>query len=436
VKKRILFLTMLLLTALLFGGCAMRTASEMYALPRRSQEYSQLQSAIDSAMVGMTYSAPLSGENRQTVQMADLNGDGVDEYLIFASDNSDKPLKVLIFVQTNSGECRLIETIESNGSAFEQVEYVDFDNHPGKELVIGRQVSDRVLRSVSVYTFRDRTAEQQLLVGYSRFLTCDLDDDGHSEILVLRPSEAEAQRGTAVLYSSHNGQISRSVEMELSREPASIRRITQGDLQCKTPAVFVASAVDDMAIVTDIFAMKEGKFTNIAFSGEADTSIRTLRNYYVYAEDIDNDGILELPGLISMKPVTNWKEQDQDFLLRWFSMDVDGREMDKRYTFHNFTGGWYLDLHSALATRITVDQRDDVYYFHVWDSNYERTELLFTVYVLTGAERDEEAVTGGRFALHRTETVAYAAKLESGASAYDITEEDLMQRFYMIRQDR
>ena len=43
---------------LLLSGCAMRTVEEMYALPRRSQEYAQLQTAIDSAMYGLTFSAP------------------------------------------------------------------------------------------------------------------------------------------------------------------------------------------------------------------------------------------------------------------------------------------------------------------------------------------------------------------------------------------
>ena len=434
-KRRILLLSLLLTAALLLGGCAMRTAEEMYALPRRSQEYSKLQSAIDSAMEGKTYSAPLFGDNRQTVQMADLDGDGRDEYLIFAADNSTRPLKVLIFVETENGDCHLVETIESNGSAFEQVEYVEFDDRPGCELVIGRQVSDQVLRSVSVYRFRGGSAEQLLLIGYSKFMTCDLDQNGHSELLVLRPGEAESQRGMAVLYSSSGGQVRRSLEAELSRDPSSIRRITLGTLQCKTPAVFVASAVDDSAIVTDIFALREERFTNIAFSGDADTSIGTLRNYYVYAEDIDEDGILELPGLINMKPISSWKEDDQDFLLRWFSVDVGGREMDKRYTFHNFVDGWYMELPSALATRITVDQRSGIYYFNVWDPAHEQASLLFTVYVLSGSTRDEDAVSEGRFPLYRTETAAYAAKLESGAAEYNITEEELVSCFHLIRQD-
>ena len=61
-KKRILLLAMLI-TAMLLTGCAMRTVEEMYALPKRSEEYSHLQTAIDTAMYGMSYSAHRSGEN-------------------------------------------------------------------------------------------------------------------------------------------------------------------------------------------------------------------------------------------------------------------------------------------------------------------------------------------------------------------------------------
>ena len=137
-KKRILMLT--LLTALLLSGCAMRTVGEMYTPPKRSEEYKELQAAIDTAMYGLTYSSPQSGENQQTVQMADLDGDGVDEYLVFAKGASEKPLQVLIFQQDEEGNVRTMDTIGSNGLAFEQVEYVQFDDHPGCELSISLSV--------------------------------------------------------------------------------------------------------------------------------------------------------------------------------------------------------------------------------------------------------------------------------------------------------
>jgi hypothetical protein len=155
-----------LLTALLFSGCAMRTVEQMYALPKRSEEFNEMQSAIDTAMYGMTYASPQSGENQQTVQMADLNGDGTDEIIVFAKGATEKPLQVLIFTQDEEGKVRTMETIGSNGLAFEQVEYVDFDNKPGSELVVGIRVGDQVQRSVSVYTFRNGDAEL-LSEGYA-----------------------------------------------------------------------------------------------------------------------------------------------------------------------------------------------------------------------------------------------------------------------------
>ena len=86
-KKRILFLA--LLTALLLSGCGMRTVDQMYALPKRSDTYNELQSVICQAMSGLVYSAPTAGDNQQTVQMADLNGDGRDEYLVFAKGSME-----------------------------------------------------------------------------------------------------------------------------------------------------------------------------------------------------------------------------------------------------------------------------------------------------------------------------------------------------------
>ena len=242
-------------------------------------------------MYGLSYSAPVSGENQQTVQMADLDGDGVEEYIVFAQGNSANPLQVLIFRQEEDGTCRLMEVIQSNGSAFEQVEYVQMDNAPGYELVVGRQLSDQVLRSVSVYSFSSGSAEQLMMVGYSKFITCDLNDDGCSELMGILPGESETGTGSAVLYRVQDGSIERSVEVNVSEDATHIRRITVGRLLGGTPAVFVASAVINSAIVTDVFAWRNDRFSNISYSRESDTSVQTLRNYYVYAEDIDGEMI-------------------------------------------------------------------------------------------------------------------------------------------------
>ncbi len=435
-KNRKWLLAMLTLAALLFSGCSARNIEEMYALPKRSQAFNNLQSTIDSAMYGMNYSAPRSGENQQTVQMADLDGDGIEEYLVFAKGATEKPLQVIILKQGENGKCRILEVISSNGTAFEQVEYAELDDRPGLELIIGRQISDQVLRSVSVYAFSDRGADLLLMNGYAKFLTCDLDENGRSDLLVFRPGESESERGMAVLYSCQEGQIQRSVETELSEDAANIHRIVSGKLQDGKPAIFVSSALGDNAIVTDIFAMQEGRFTNVSFSTESDTSVKTLSDYYIYADDVDKDGVLEIPSLMTMKAVSHWTQEDQKYLIRWFSTDSNGVDMDKMYTFHNYAGGWYLHLDSTWAYRVSMEQSENTYSFYIWNESYEAASRLFTISVFTGSSRDEDAVRDGRFALYRAEGVAYSAKLEYGAKEFGITEEYLIERFHTIQQDR
>lgn len=432
-KKRILLFVLLIYMTSLLSGCTLRTVDEMYRLPRRSETDDNLQSAIDEAMTDLNYAAPIAGENQQTVQMADLTGDGEVEYIVFARDAVNKAIRILIFDRTDNN-FSLFSVIESHGSAFEQVEYVDMDGKPGLEMVVGRQVSDQVLRSLSVYSFSEETPEQVMTASYLKFLTCDLDENGKTELLLIQPGETEADRGVVTLYSQDQGVMERSREVLLSAAAGSVKRIMTSRLESGESAVFVASSLDETAVITDVFTIRDGSFANISFSKESGTSVQTLRNYYVYADDIDSDGVLELPSLITMRDIRTSTSAGQQYLIRWYSLDITGQEHTKRHTFHNYVGGWYLELEDGWAERVSVIQASGTYWFYVWDPLFENAELAFSVHVLNGADREEAAEADNRFVLHRAEGVIYAARLESAAADYLITQEDLTPCFHLIHQ--
>ena len=432
-KNRITLTVLLLLLASIFTGCSMRTVDEMYRLPQRSRCDDNLQSTIDEAMNGLHYAAPIAGENQQTVQLADLNGDGEVEYIVFARDTANKAIRILIFSQLQD-DFRLAAVIESHGSAFEQVEYVDMDGKPGMEMVVGRQVSDQILRSLSVYNFSDGTPEQMMTASYLKYLTCDLNEDGKTELLLIQPGESDADRGVVTLYSHDKGGMERSKEVLLSASASSVRRIMTSRLESGENAVFVASSVDESAVITDVFTVRDNNLANISFSRESGNSVQTLRNYYVYADDIDGDGVLELPSLITMRPIRSSTSAGQQYLIRWYSMDINGQKHTKRHTFHNYVGGWYLELEDGWAERVSVIQASGSYWFYVWDVNFENAELAFSIHVLSGPDREEAAEMDNRFVLHRSEGVIYAARLESAAADYLITNEDLTPCFHLIHQ--
>ena len=426
-------LVLLLCAASLLTGCGLQTVDELYRLPKRTKSDSNLQAVIDETMVGLDYSAPIAGENQQTVQTADLNGDGTSEFIVFTRDNSAKNLRILIFfAQENT--FTLGASIETSGYAFEQVEYVEIDEQPGLEMVVGRQVSDQVLRSMSVYSFASGMPEQLITSNYQKYLTCDLDQNGKKEVMLIQSGQTEADRGVAVLYSYDNGHMVRSREAEMSAPSDSVKRIMLSRLSGGEPAVYVASSVDESAIITDVFSLRKGTFSNISFSNDSGTSVQTLRNFYVYADDIDSDGVLELPDLITMQPIKNSTSAEQQYLIRWYAMDIQGKEITKRHTFHNYVGGWYLELDESWAERISVIQTESTFWFYVWDSKFANAELLLSIHVFTGSDREELAAADNRFILYRAEGVVYSARLEGGAIARQITQDELIPCFRLIHQ--
>lgn len=432
-KQKIKVIFAIVLVAVTLCGCSVYTISDLYCLPMRSEEYTGLQSAIDQIMSGREYCAPVSGENRQTVQSADLDGDGKVEYILYAKSQDEKPLQIFIFSLLNE-EYVLLDTIACNGSSFEQVEYVQMNNKPGVEIVVGSQVSNQVLRSVSIYTLDNNQIEQVMASGYTKFLCGDLDKDNLSELLILRPSTADPSNGVAEMFGFEDGVINRSQEISMSGSAESIKRIMLGKLNDGVRAMYVASSIDNNTLITDVYAVVNGNFTNVSLSNESGTSVQTLRNYYVYADDIDNDGVLELPSLITMKTKED-NEAERQYLIRWFAMTSKGREVDKQYTYHNFVGGWYIQLDGSLAPLITVTQKGNSYEFSLWNSSFTETETLFTIYVLTGQKREEQAVTDNRFAIYKTDTTIYAGNLEVASAAYGISKESLIQSFQLIVQD-
>lgn len=427
-----MFGVLTVLAALLLSGCTMMTIDQMYYLPRRSEAYNNLQSAMDSAMQELEYCAPVSGENQQTVQMADLDGDGILEYLLFAKGTAAQPLRILIFRNVD-GDYVHIDTIKSNGLEFDHVEYIKMDDSDCVMLVVGRKISDQVTRSLSVYAYTSNGMEQLVTTNYRKFLPTDLNGDGISELFVLRSGITQADNGVAEFYTYTDGAMARSNEVNMSQPVEKLKRIIVGNLQNDTPAVFTASAVGDTAIITDIFAVNDDLLTNVTISNDAGTNVQTMRNYYVYADDIDNDGVVELPDLLT--PETGNETMGKHDLILWYAMSASGEKIEKMYTYHNFVGGWYLRLDSDWAEAVTVSNVGNRYEFFIWDKDSQVSKRVLTIYASSSQVREENNGQIGDIVLLKTESITYTASLDDAALEYQITKEFVMDGFYLIHED-
>ncbi len=119
-KKCIRFLP-LLLACLLLCGCFLEPAEGLYAVPKQSEEYYDLQNAIELALPdGAVYAPPVSGDNQQVVQMVDLDGDGEDEAVVYCKTTGELPLGIYVFDRQNDA-FTLAASVQGAGSAFHHV---------------------------------------------------------------------------------------------------------------------------------------------------------------------------------------------------------------------------------------------------------------------------------------------------------------------------
>ena len=425
-RKSIRIMALLLAASLLLSGCAMKTVEELYCLPKRSQTDNDLQPVIDKAMDGLVYCAPQSGDNRQVVQSADLDGDGTDEYLVFAKDNSEKPLKILIFCQLASGYV-LMDTIEGYGFGFDFVTYEQMDDRPGVEIVVGRLVSEEVVRSVSVYRFSSGFSRHMLSTAYSRMTVTDLDGDGMSELFLLNQSVIENSNGSVTVYAYQEGELKRSQEMETSTPATEYKQIVASQLGNGAMAVYVTCAHND-ALVTDVFACEDGALSTLA-SGLVS---QALDHNYAYPSDVDGDDVLELSRLI---PMHTEESQTPQYLVQWYSIDPDGTEQIKLHTYHNFQDNWYLQIDGTQVDYLTVERVKDQCSFYMYGPAGDTRDLILVITALPDADREELSQIPGRIVLYSGETVIYVADLMDAAEIYGITKENLLSRFSLIRMD-
>ena len=424
----------LILCFLLLTGCYAFGNDEFYSLPKRSEQYRALQTAVEAAMDGGAYSPPVAGPNRQAVQQVDLDGDGHEEVLVFCKQEGEHPLKLLLLKRDND-DYRLIATLEGDGTAFDSVQYAQIDGQPGQEILLSRRIGEQVQQFLSVYTLINDAPKELLSTGYNAYTTLDIDSDQLTDIFLIR-ANSDGPRAFAELYHFKNEELQKDAEANLSTAADSVKRILTGNVAQDVPAVFVASAYDENNLITDVFALENGQFSNISQNDESGQSSQTVRNYYVYSTDIDNDGLIEMPNTVPLLPEEGDESSEGQYRIVWYNLGVDGTRSEKISTYHNFAEGWFLFLPEAWGPVLSVGKavlENGVggTRFSVQQADGSMRELM-TVFAFTGENAARRAEADGRTVLAQRGDVYFAASV---CAQCDLSVEELQARFSFIAVD-
>lgn len=434
---------------LLLGGCMFRSPESLYRLPKLPEEYSDLQGKLTGLLSsGLTYASPVSGSNTQSIQLQDLDGDGVDEAVVFLRDTSstaEKPLKIYIFRQNEEGAYQSFCTIESEGSAVQWIQYEQLNDSAMKELVIGWQLATNVY-SVSVYSLDSSAAVEQLRKGYSACVVRDMDQDNRKEIMLLQINEDETKDNYVELYRAEGaavnlvGTASLSSEMNIGRSTSAT--LKYGYLQGGMPVLFVNGPLgtEEGMRISDLFAMRDGVFTNITLDPATGNSDKTIHSYSMSVQDINGDSVTELP----MREAARLPQESEDmmadlqYVVKWYQYNLQGESTYVCTTYHNDKDGWYLELPESWDGAVTITRRDTAYgeriiTFAYWNEAAGEAENFLSIYTITGDNRDSRAQLGNRVVLLDEDDTIYAAEFFSCRWNHGLTMDELsLERFRLI----
>ena len=250
--KRFTLLVMLLAALCVLSACGFNsTVEDLFALPSVPDEYTGLNEQINEMLSnGYEYAPPTAGQNIQSVQMEDLDGDGTPEAVVFLrKPNDEKPMKVMVFQQGDAGYERLC-TVESSGNSIDSAYYEDLTGDGSNELVVGWKISSTV-QTVAAYNI-GREAIPLMSSSYTRFAVQELNSYNPPGLFVLR-SDSD---GTPVaeVYTWQTNILAVTYRCGLSSTMVDLGRgsVVKGTLMGERPALFVTGINDSGKAVTDI----------------------------------------------------------------------------------------------------------------------------------------------------------------------------------------
>ena len=435
--KRVLCLAAALALSAVLSGCMFNASPEdLYELPQLPEEYTALREMIDEILAGgAEYAAPASGTNVQSVQLVDLNGDGVEEALaFFRNQTEERPLKVYIFQAVEDGY-RQAALIEGSGTAIHSISYIDMNGDGVQELVVGWRVSAE-MQAVGVYNIKGYNPQTVMFSPYVRYEILDFNGDGMQE-MVLFHSDAN---GTPV--AEYYGWVGPNLEAAstatLSMTMAELSSVDPGKLREGETALFVTGVSEDTRAITDILVYREGEgMANIVRSDYTGVSSEIFRNIALEPTDIDGDGATEVPMPVVLPSATGSVEELY-WQVYWRNYDSRGRAEIAVSTYHNTADGWYLILPDSWEGQIAVrqiagtDEKETI--FSRYDPEKDQYVDFMGIFTITGRSRESQAARGGRFVLKRQADTVYAAVFYPGGDGWRemMDQEELNQRFRLV----
>lgn len=405
--KKITVLFIALIICCFFSGCNINISSVDVLMrpPKLSGENSLLQQTFESTIGdsdSIVMKTPVSGDNRSSYLLYDLDNDSVREALVLYSDPiKDDFVYVTVFKFTNS-KWSFVSTIKGRSSEIYSVDFADINGDGRFEILMswsqvipGDSFTPVSMGStgeklLTIYSYDGSSTTLLKNEAYSKLLVEDIDNDSADELFILNISLTNQEKVTLGRIIAFDKEY--SIEQELNFQLTGMLDVY--NIVCDSyllndeahTRVYVDGAISESGVITEIIDINHADLSISLPFYESNISAQplTLRDIRIFSQDVDNDGIIEVPVIENLpggiKLSVNDSEKTALNLTVWSEIDNNQIIVDSKCLLNSTFGYMFVYPDDWFGTITAVyNEKNATITFYSIDTNETLTSPLFSI---------------------------------------------------------
>lgn len=370
--RKVLTAVVSILLVLFLSGCDFFVAdtAELLSPPAFTGDLKPIAEAIKESAGGVyTLKYPSRGLYRSAVVQEDINSDGIFEAFAFYSMVDGETITMNINAITfKDGKWQSVATQKIVAGGVDKISFCDLDGDGVKEILVGWQIYGTSEMQLAVYSVSENALTQRMLQKYTHFITCDLDENGKNEVLIIKTASAQQLNQASLFTITQDGVMEISTCM-LDSTVKTVNEPIVDVLSTGKTAVYI-DEIKGVGAITEVLFMEKGTLVNPLLQVETGETLATLRSISFNIKDINNDGIIEIPVQENVPSVTRSEVNEKLYLTGWYSFNGE-KLINQMTTMINMDDGYYFIIPTKWLGNIAVLKDTDNHLREIYRYNPE-----------------------------------------------------------------
>lgn len=389
-------IVLILFAGFLNAGCATSTASpeQLIKKPLYNEQKLNLKVNIENALKGAKPLLPKNSSDVSSINEVDLDKNGVNELVVFQKkEDVDEGNVKVGFSIMNYGKDSVYSVVDEylvKGESIEYAYFSDLDNDGNKEIILLTKDGSKSNLDICqfknnkitrLYRFDPNWIKDSNEYTDIKVYIDNLDNDGTPDIVICSLNPENHKMIVSLTYFD---KYIRLKDYTIINDVKSLDNVYIDIKKVRK---------DKKAIVLGYkpFTGGESYFTQILYlSGNKlmkafeENDIKTKNPYYMAPEDINHDGVVEIPIINNNTRGYNKKTSAN---VSWYSWN--GKENEESnlvfvsQVYYNYSNNFKLLIPNNLANKIYIEEvsKDNKLYFEFmyYDTQYTEPIKLFTI---------------------------------------------------------